>query len=194
MASGTILRPSTGFANPATHPAPPLRLGPFDSDLAASPDRLRTNRGTDRFHIREEILPVPVARLCVAFLAAIVIQVYFAGLMLFGQEDGKSLHLGTGYMLAFAGMLFLALPALARAGARTVVLGVVLAVVTFFQPTITYAREESPVIAALHPVNALLIVALGAHDPPRYPAGPRGACLGQSDRSERYPDNLTAVQ
>ena len=25
----------------------------------------------------------------------------------------------------------------------------------FFQPTITFAREESPVIAALHPVNAL---------------------------------------
>jgi hypothetical protein len=94
------------------------------------------------------------------FLAAIVIQVYFAGLMLFGQRDGKSLHLGTGYMLAFAGLLFLALPALARAGARTVLLGVVLSVITFFQPTITYAREESPVIAALHPVNALLILAL----------------------------------
>ena len=94
------------------------------------------------------------------FLAAIVVQVYFAGLMLFGQADGKDLHFGTGYMLAFAGLLFLALPVLARAGARTVVLGVVLAVSTFFQPTITYAREESPVIAALHPVNALLIVAI----------------------------------
>lgn len=94
------------------------------------------------------------------FLAAIVTQVYFAGLMVFGQENGRSLHQGTGYMLAMAGLLFLAFPALARAGARTVILGVVLSVITFFQPTITFAREESPVIAALHPVNALLIVAL----------------------------------
>jgi cytochrome b len=94
------------------------------------------------------------------FLAAIVTQVYFAGLMVFGQENGRSLHQGTGYMLGMAGLLFLALPALARAGARTVILGVVLSVITFFQPTITFAREESPVIAALHPVNALLIVAL----------------------------------
>jgi cytochrome b len=94
------------------------------------------------------------------FLAAIVVQVYFAGLMLFGQEGGKALHVGTGYTLSIAGLLFLALPALGRAGARTVILGVVLAVITFFQPTITQAREESPVIAALHPVNALLIVAL----------------------------------
>jgi hypothetical protein len=101
------------------------------------------------------------------FLAAIVTQVYLAGLMVFGQEDGKSLHQGTGYMLATAGLLFLVLPALARAGTRTVVLGVVLSVITFFQPTITFAREESPFIAALHPVNALLIFTLSVLVVPR---------------------------
>jgi hypothetical protein len=94
------------------------------------------------------------------FLTAIVAQVYFAGLMLFGQEEGRSLHVGTGYMLGTAGALFLALPALARAGTRTVILGIVLSVITFFQPTITFARDESPFIAALHPVNALLIFTL----------------------------------
>ena len=99
---------------------------------------------------------------------------YFAGLMVFGQENGRSLHQGTGYMLAMAGLLFLALPALARAGARTVILGVVLSVITFFQPTITFAREESPVIAALHPVNALLTCrALGGADPSGYSPDPR---------------------
>lgn len=94
------------------------------------------------------------------FLAAIVAQVYFAGLMLFGQEGGHELHVESGYMLGTAAVLFLALPALARAGMRTVVLGVVLGLITFFQPTLTFAREESPLIAALHPVNALLIFAL----------------------------------
>ncbi len=96
------------------------------------------------------------------FLAAIVVQVYFAGLMLFGQEGGRGLHEGTGYILGTAGALFLVLPAVARAGATTIVLGVVLALITFFQPNLTFARDDLPLIAALHPVNALLIVALSA--------------------------------
>jgi hypothetical protein len=94
------------------------------------------------------------------FLAAIVVQVYFAGLMLFGQEGGRGLHEGTGYILGTAGALFLLLPALARAGSSAIILGVVLALITFFQPNLTFARDDSPLIAALHPVNALLIVAL----------------------------------
>jgi hypothetical protein len=94
------------------------------------------------------------------FLAAIVVQVYFAGLMLFGEEGGRELHENTGYILGTAGGLFLLLPALARAGATTIILGVVLTLVTFFQPNLTFARDTSPIIAALHPVNALLIVAL----------------------------------
>jgi hypothetical protein len=94
------------------------------------------------------------------FMAAIVVQVYFAGLMLFGQEGGSDLHVNTGYILGTAGALFLLLPALARAGGRTIVIGVVLAIVTFFQPNLALARDASPLIAALHPVSALLIVAL----------------------------------
>jgi hypothetical protein len=94
------------------------------------------------------------------FLAAMVVQVYFAGLMLFGQGGGRGLHEGTGYILGTAGALFLVLPAVARAGTTTVVLGVVLALITFFQPNLTFARDDSPFIAALHPVNALLIFTL----------------------------------
>lgn len=94
------------------------------------------------------------------FLAAVVAQVYFAGLMLFGQEGGRDLHEGSGYMLGTAAVLFVALPALARAGARTIVLGVVLALITFFQPNLTFARDQLPLVAALHPVNALAIFTL----------------------------------
>jgi hypothetical protein len=94
------------------------------------------------------------------FLAAIVAQVFFAGLMLFGQEGGGELHENTGYILGTAGALFLIMPALARAGATTIVVGVVLGLITFFQPNLALAREISPIIAALHPVNALLIFTL----------------------------------
>jgi hypothetical protein len=94
------------------------------------------------------------------FLAAIVAQVYFAGLMLFGHEGGRDLHEENGYMLGTAAVLFVALTALARAGSRTIVLGVVLALITFFQPTLTFARDQWPLIAAFHPVNALAIFTL----------------------------------
>ena len=94
------------------------------------------------------------------FLAAIVIQVFFAGMMLFGQQGGMDLHLATGYILGFVGFLFLVIPALARAGRNTIILGIVLAVITYFQPFLTFARDSAPLIAALHPVNALLIFTL----------------------------------
>ena len=94
------------------------------------------------------------------FLAAIVVQVFFAGLMLFGQEGGTGLHVNTGYILGTAGALFVVVPALARAGRTAIVLGIVLAVVTFFQGSLALARDTSPFIAALHPVNALLIFTL----------------------------------
>jgi hypothetical protein len=94
------------------------------------------------------------------FLAAIVVQVFFAGLMLFGQEGGMDLHLATGYILGFVGFVFLLLPALARAGRTTIILGIILAVITYFQPFLTFARDSAPLIAALHPVNALLIFTL----------------------------------
>jgi len=96
----------------------------------------------------------------VAFMAAIVVQVFFAGLMLFGQEGGADLHLATGYILGFVGFVFLLIPALARAGMTAIILGIVLAVITYFQPFLTFARDSAPVVAALHPVNALLIFTL----------------------------------
>jgi hypothetical protein len=94
------------------------------------------------------------------FLAAIVVQVFFAGLMLFGQQGGTALHVNTGYILGTAGALFVIVPALARAGRTAIVLGIILAFVTFFQGSLALARDTSPLIAALHPVNALLIFTL----------------------------------
>jgi hypothetical protein len=112
----------------------------------------------------------------VVFLAAIVVQVFFAGLMLFGQEGGVALHENTGYILGTAGALFLVVPALARAGWTAIILGVALAVVTYVQPFLTFARESSPFVAALHPVNALLIFTLALV------LGRRALVLVRSDR------------
>jgi hypothetical protein len=80
--------------------------------------------------------------------------------MLFGQQGGATLHQNTGWLLGLAGALFLVVPALARAGRTAIIVGIALAVVTYFQPFLTFARDTSPFIAALHPVNALLIFTL----------------------------------
>lgn len=92
------------------------------------------------------------------FLAAVVVQVFFAGLMLFGQEGGRALHADTGWIIHSAAYLFLVVPALARAGAGTIVIGIVLTAVTFVQPLLTMV--DSPLVAALHPVTALIMFTL----------------------------------
>ena len=92
------------------------------------------------------------------FLAAIVVQVFFAGLMVFGQEGGRSLHVDTGWIIHTASFLFLLLPALARGGARTIVLGIGLFAVTFVQPLLTMV--DLPLVEALHPVTALAMFTL----------------------------------
>jgi hypothetical protein len=93
------------------------------------------------------------------FAVGIVIQVFFAGLMLFGQESGADLHRNTGWILHTFSYTFVLIPALARAGRKAIILGVVLSVVTFVQPLLPEARD-TPLVAALHPVNALLIFVL----------------------------------
>ena len=48
-----------------------------------------------------------------------------------------------------------------RRGGRLVGLTAVLVLITFLQPILVYARDDIPVIAALHPLNAPAITVLG---------------------------------
>lgn len=94
------------------------------------------------------------------FVATVTLQVFFAGLGLFGP-DGMELHIGFGYLVP---LIVLAVPIAAlaaRAGARTSWLSGGLVLLTFVQTTLPYFRNDLPAIAALHPVNALLIFWVG---------------------------------
>ena len=139
----------------------------------------------DRVFQHEDILPVLVARLCLAVLGSDRGSVYFAGLMLFGQEGGNDLHLGTG-CFRWPGCCSWRFP-LARAGARTVVLGVVLSVITFsahhhIRPRrITCDSRPSP------GQRSADICTVRADDSPANSA--RRASLGEIDRPTREPDN-----
>ena len=93
-------------------------------------------------------------------LLAIVVQVFFAGLMLFGTGGGGELHNTTGWIIHTAVYPFLLVPWLAGAERRGIVLGLAFLVAVFVQPFLVEARESVPILAALHPVNALLIFVL----------------------------------
>ena len=61
-------------------------------------------------------------------LVAIVLQVFFAGLMMFGGSGGRELHVNVGWTLHLAVAPMLFIPALAGAGRRAVLLGIALVV------------------------------------------------------------------
>ena len=93
-------------------------------------------------------------------LAAVVVQFYFAGLAVFGVADFDA-HAVTGWSLILASILLLFLSALGRTGKSTMLLsGVVLATIVAQPLLAILPRDTMPIIAALHPVNALAIAVL----------------------------------
>lgn len=91
-----------------------------------------------------------------AFLIGVLIQVFLAGAGLFGLTDFKP-HAGFGWTLASFPILVLVLAMAALVDRRTVLITLALTVVTIIQPELAAARHDNPVVAALHPVNALLV-------------------------------------
>jgi hypothetical protein len=95
------------------------------------------------------------------YLSGIVIQVFFAGASLFELTDW-TVHSGLGWVLGSVPLLLLVLGLLARVDRRTAWLTAGLAVAAMIQPELAAARHDSPVVAAFHPVNALIVFWLAA--------------------------------
>jgi hypothetical protein len=100
------------------------------------------------------------AAVAVLFVVGVIFQVYLAGVGLFGAGDMEG-HIGFGFLLSLIPVLPLVLSWPARAGGRTAGLCAVLLVVTFIQTSLPSLRDGAPLVAALHPVNALLVLGLG---------------------------------
>jgi hypothetical protein len=90
------------------------------------------------------------------FLVAVIVQVFLAGIGLFGVSD-MELHRGVGYNLPILPLLMLLLAWPARIERRTVWLTLTLFLVAMIQTLLPSFRGSVAVIAALHPVNALLV-------------------------------------
>ncbi|MBA2266254.1 MAG: hypothetical protein H0W17_07680 [Chloroflexi bacterium] len=96
----------------------------------------------------------------VLFVVGVVVQVFLAGVGLFGAGDMAG-HVDFGYLLSVVPLLPLLLAWPARAGRRTVTLCAALLVATQVQTFLPLLRDDAPLVAALHPVNALLVFGLG---------------------------------
>jgi hypothetical protein len=99
------------------------------------------------------------AATAVLFLVGVVVQVYLIGAFLFAGQSVED-HRNLGYLLSLAPAIPLLLAWPARAGQRTVLLCAALLVAAFVQGILPSLRDGASWLAALHPVNAMLVFGL----------------------------------
>ena len=96
------------------------------------------------------------------FVVAVVVQVFLAGLAIFGATSEFGLHIEFGYTVI--GLLTLGVLLAAVAGGlprREIGLSLLLLVLYVIQTALPAARASAPVLTALHSVNAIALFALG---------------------------------
>ena len=105
-------------------------------------------------------LAFKLQRTCVfLYLAAIALQFYAAGLAVFGVSTFMT-HALFGYSMILGAIILLVLTFVARLPRRIKALAGFVLVLTALQPVLALVRSPIPVVAALHPVNALIIFAI----------------------------------
>jgi hypothetical protein len=93
------------------------------------------------------------------FVVGVLIQVFLAGLLIFGA-GGRDAHIGLGWLLHLVPVPILLLAWAAKAGRTTLWLSLGLFIAVFVQPFLPELKVTAPAVAALHPVDAMLIFAL----------------------------------
>ena len=106
-----------------------------------------------------------------------VLQFFLAGLGIFGAESFSAHETVGGILHGLTVLVFL----LAIAGPRTgrdIGMGFALAALTTLQIALPELRDDTPWLAAFHPVLALLVLGLAAHIGRRYIGGAAGGGSG----------------
>ena len=106
-----------------------------------------------------------------AFVAFLVTQIFFAGLGLFGHPPDMSLHDGFGWLVHILDLLLLIVALVARVGRPTIWWVLALFVTSAIQPFLPGLRGSAPLLAALHPLNAVLLTLIAvklAMETPRF--------------------------
>lgn len=91
------------------------------------------------------------------FLVGVVVQTFYAGMGLFAGAENLEVHVGLGWTLHLVPIVMLIVGAVGRVGRRTMWWTAGLMAAVLVQPFLPAFRDSAPIVAALHPVNALLI-------------------------------------
>jgi hypothetical protein len=95
-----------------------------------------------------------------AFVGCVCIQVFLVGLDLFAHVDA-SVHRNFAYLYGWLVPTFVLLSRLPRVPRATRLPALILLVLLAAQTVMPSLRDDYPIVAALHPVNALAIFAVG---------------------------------
>ena len=125
------------------------------------------------------------------FAALIIVQVFLAGLGVFDSPAAFATHRDFGYAIGLLILPIIILALVGRAPKGLVGLTVLIAVQMTLQSVFVAMRESNPAVAALHPVNGvlMLIVTIGIarwawsirHEPAPAPAGATAPGAASSD-------------
>lgn len=95
----------------------------------------------------------------IAWVIAIIVQVFLAGQALasLGGSGDFSTHIGVGYMIGIVQLVVLILAAVARMPRRDIGIAAGILVLYIVQTLLPSFKSGSPVVAALHPLNAMIL-------------------------------------
>ena len=94
--------------------------------------------------------------------AGVVVQVFLAGLGIFGAESFEA-HKSFGWIIHTVAIVLFLLALLGPRTRRAIGLSFGLLVLMTIQIAFVNTREDAPYVAALHPVFALLVLGLAFH-------------------------------
>ena len=95
------------------------------------------------------------------FAVGVIIQVFLAGLGVFDSPSAFVTHRDFGYMLSLLPILLVVLALVGGMPRRFAGLSALLFVLFILQSVFVAMRESAPAVAALHPLNGFLILAIG---------------------------------
>lgn len=95
------------------------------------------------------------------FVACLIGQVYLAGIGVFAGDFES--HRNLGYMLGLLPVLLVIFGLIGRVGRVDIGLSAVLFLQGMLQSVFILVRDDSPDLAALHPVNGVLMLLVGTY-------------------------------
>jgi mercuric ion transport protein len=105
-----------------------------------------------------EIARVGLALVAWLFVGCLFVQIFLAGLGVFDSPSSFATHREFGYLFGWLTLVMLVLAIIGRVSRRLLGLTALSLVLFAMQSVLIVARADYPAVAALHPVNGVLLI------------------------------------